>query len=196
MTLVIPNGYANITFRYSQPDQPQPASFSIGAGIGVGTDFTTLATDMGDAWVASLRAGVASTHSLIGVNVEDATQSVFVPRVAFGTGGSVTVDSWAAVVVKKHTNLKGRVHRGRMYLPSMATNTDSDEAGMWVGAAQTDFQGHVDDFFAALGGVDGVTEAALFHDSAGAGSALAPDQIFSLEVTNSIGIQRRRRLKG
>lgn len=187
MTLVIPAGSVNASMIFSFEGSAVRASCSIAIHPTGDVNLPAICGAVGDAWISNYQPVTASSVTLAAVAAETAENSIEIPVGESGDSTSFDNDTYEALVVKKITALKGRKHRGRMYLPGLLSAgsvlIDGTLGPSTVAALQTPTSA----FFADLGAA-GVPE--LLHSD-----ATDPDAILGLVVSPRVGIQRRRRAK-
>lgn len=188
MALVIPAGSVNITWIFGFTGSSVRASCAMACHPTGAIDFGAIAVTSAEAWANNLAAISASSITLSVVNVATAENSIDVPVGVSGEGTAFDNDTYESVVLKKITALKGRAHRGRMYMPGLLPAGSVGIDGSLSPDTVSALQGNVDGFFSDCG-QSGPLE--LLH----ADEATDSDAILGLIVSPRVGIQRRRRAR-
>lgn len=191
MSLVIPDGYAQITYLFGGAGMPNGAATTIGVSNTADLDLEAINTAAKDAYDAGLDMLVSAFCVLTGIRVKLGPVSTGpVAEFPYNLNGSATgaqAPPNVATLVRKLTATGGRQGRGRMYVPG-ATEPDLDEAGRYNTSYTAVLQGHVDAFAASL--ATDLLIPVLFHDEAG--PVTVPTEITSLQVDGLAATQRRR----
>jgi hypothetical protein len=192
MALEIPNGFAQIAYRFALSGDPDVMVSTVGVDLAAntGSDQTNVDT-LADQFMATFPVtAIFAGWTFLGVSARvgvGGTSHVAVeaPRVHAGTATGATPPQNCSVLVKKFSAAAGRRGRGRMYLPPFnlaessvsaagildATSLANQQLGLdlWLGS---DWQFYI------------------LHDSLP--SSLAPTPITQFTVDRMIATQRRR----
>lgn len=191
MPLLIPEGFAQITWLFGGLSAPNGAACTQGVEVGGSQTLPDIADAAKDAWVAGLAHVQDANCVLTGVRVK-AGPNATGPQIEMGyslggtASGSGVVPN-AALLVRKLTNMGGRQGRGRMYVPGF-TEQDVSSSGTIGGAYLANVQGHADTTFDDL--VAALLIPVLFHDAAA--PVTTPTTLVQYTVDATMATQRRR----
>lgn len=188
MTLIIPEGFAQVSFIFGDIAFPTGALSTIGVANGTDLSATAVATAAEDAfstnWMPQFTNDVVleTVRAKLGPNETGA-----MAEVPSGTVGSVNDNNQApnvAILVQKVTALGGRKGRGRMFLPSV--DKDLISPGGSVDVTEIgNLQTAANAFKTAMEAAD--LPLYLLHSD-----ATAPTAITSLSISPKVATQRRR----
>jgi hypothetical protein len=187
----IPEGYAQVTYRFGGSSAPTGAAVTHGILVTGGDDPETIATDAGNRWASEMASVVVNTLLLVDVLVKfgpDATGPSAVVAANFpGLAGAAGTSPAVSFLIRKNTSFGGRAGRGRMYHPGVnepAVNT----SGEILAASVLALQAAADDWLGSW--VTAGNPWVLLHQ---AGSPLTePSIVTSLSVQSVVATQRRR----
>jgi hypothetical protein len=192
--MAIPNGFAEVWFRWELAGDPQPMYTHI--GYSPSGPITQSAVDAGFlAWQTAWRAEVVPATVLIGghILVGDSEGAVrfdsAVPPLAGTASGNQVVQN-TAVLCRKLTGVGGRRNRGRMFGPApLEDHVSSDGVMSATGreAWRVNFEALLPGgaIHTAFGFLD---DPVLFHDT----GSQTPTPITDLIVDLRVATQRRR----
>jgi hypothetical protein len=197
MTVLIPEGFAQVAFRWKTVGDLEAMISTIGVAIPEAADPALLANAMvaiatfpGSICQASL---MSTQYSFVGTEVFARVGGDIVTSESTATTVG-TVSAMApppnncAVLVKKLTNFGGRRNRGRMFLPPCGVNEgEVDSAGIILPARLAILQGQVNVLREQLEAAD--YGPYLFHSS---GPTATATLISALSVQGQIATQRKR----
>jgi hypothetical protein len=205
MTLIIPNGYGQMTLKWRYIPLSRDMTVTFGFFDSAGTAGANAACT---SWRNQLTAiGGPANASAMGTNWQQTGSTCLLrdslgnliagldTTVVTGSGSSATATQpvYLPLVVTKVTAFAGKAHRGRIYPPLTLTDeTTVDAGGSLTGPAVSALQTQWGGFLAAINA--GPYPARLLHGPPGGG--LSPDPVLSLAVRPVAGIQRRRRNRG
>lgn len=186
--MVIPALHAQISHRFRGDAVPRGAVVTYGVGFGGVPLPNDLAADCHDLFAARflplLGPSIAldETIARLGPSPNGPSGSWSVDVLGGNSGGQVTPN--VALLFKKRTNVGGRKHRGRFYLPGII-EAAVDAGGHLAGDAPTDFQAAATQFLSGLA-TAGLPMVVLHSD------ATDPTPVIALVVDNTAATQRRR----
>lgn len=191
--MIIPAGYAQANFRFSNDNNEHRPEVTMGLNIDLyGGSAQDLAEDLVDTWLASNWNGVyTAAFTMDEVAVKFGPNSTGPSGLASATDvGEATgqaVPSNTAAIIRKNTSDGGRAGRGRFYLPGVP-EPDVDSGGNLAGIYLGNLQDISDDFLAALATL--LTPMVVLHS---AGSPITtPSLVTSLTALQRCGTQRDR----
>lgn len=129
MSIVIPEGFAQIRYGWQLTGSTRPMYCTIGCSVAGAADAQELANEMDTAWLstigtpANLVAGATVLPTYVQARFDAGPPSIAsagVPVPTTSAGGAPPPN--VALMVKKLTALGGRRFRGRMFLPAVFTN--------------------------------------------------------------------------
>lgn len=201
MARVIPVGYADVRVVLRAAGDPGPWNVTFGVDLdGVAGDYEAAGSAIADAYANAWLPNSSSQVTLESVDLiigQDGPDHLIysVPDGRSGAGSTGYLPQNCALLVQKRTNLGGRKHRGRMYLPNCLPDSQVDNIGVIVPSTVTAFQTTAADFLEDLnvGGDDGQPPVpmVILHSDLG-GTPPAPTPVTSLNVSGTIATQRRR----
>lgn len=195
--LIIPNGYANVTWIFSLSGVSHQFSFSHGVNFGsfLTFDCQEIADDAAHAFNTGY--GMANAYNawtfvrthVIAQDGGDLFSADSEQNIAgSGGGGSVNTPN-LAMIVKKGTGRAGKHFRGRMFWPCLSLlDADVDNAGNIAPAVLATIDANVQDFFLQWQAEDTVTAPVLLHAS----SPPSPTVVTTWQTEALCGTQRRR----
>lgn len=191
MSLVIPAGFAQITYLFDGPGTPTGAAVTIGVENATGLDPTAIATAAQVAYNTELGPYFDDDFNGDTIRVKLGPNSTGVSADVTAPFSGAAADSDpeppnTALLVQKRTLLGGRSGRGRMYWPGLTSTQVVN--GAIAPATVTALQAAFEDWAAILAGA--FLTPVLFHDELS--PVLAPTEITSLEVQGIAATQRRR----
>lgn len=193
MTLIIPTGFAQVAYRCTLLDDPEPMITTVGLDMSTADpDPTTAAADLLDQWQAAFPpANTFSQYNLqsVTLRIGNGTSSpdlVEVNSPQPGTAVGNPPPQNVTLLVRKLSTLGGRRGRGRMYVPLwMQPESTINANGFLDASARTARQSEINSW---LGGVFGFV---ILH-STGITSTPVPTPITSFVVDARVATQRRR----
>jgi hypothetical protein len=192
--LRIPNGYANIHWRFSLNGSSH--QFSFAHGVKYALDST--AEDMTATGVACMEDGYGygnmyndwtfdSCHAVLNDGGDLFVNDQFVEEPGTGGAGEFPPPN-CSLLVRKNTGRAGRKERGRMYWPLISVlDADVDDTGIIDPTVLGVIAGNVADFKEQLDLSPFVDDIVLLHES-----AETPTVVISWGVESLLGTQRRR----
>jgi hypothetical protein len=194
MSLLIPPGHVQASFRFALVGDAEEMHTTVGYATGAGgATGTALADLLADKFLAAYPAGkIYNSWTFRGVTIyvgqDGGPPAVFESspsKVRIGTAAGSTVPNNSAAVVRKMTDLAGRRGRGRLFIPPFFLGKDSvDGRGYIYQAEIAAFQADIAAWFSGAAW-------RLLH-STGLSAAPAPTPISSFVLQPQIGTQRRR----
>lgn len=190
--VAIPNGYAQVNFRFSGSALPNGAEVTLAISTATGPDTPEeVAEVLGDLWDSTILFGQSSfvvhRDTLVKFGPTATGPSATHASGLSGEAAATTVPPNVAYLVRKQTALGGRSGRGRMYVPG-ANEATITAAGVVDPATRAAQQGLWDDFLEGM-------ETALILPVVlhGPGAPIsAPTPITAFTVDASVATQRRR----
>lgn len=192
--LKIPNGYANISWRFTLASSSHQFSFAHGVKYAVGAT----AADLCATGVAAMDTGYGygnmyndwtfdSVHVILNSGGDLFSADQF--EEAQGTGGAGDFPPPnCALLVRKITGRAGRKERGRMYWPLISVlDADVDDSGQIDPGVLAVIAGNIGDFKTQLDGSPFVDQIVLLHES-----NEVPTDVITWGVEALLGTQRRR----
>jgi hypothetical protein len=195
MAYRIPAGYGLQIMTIDNNNGGSSALSTIRTGFSFSGDASTIEPLLANAtrdglkvlWDNGWLVGPTATYFNIAgtlVRVDNSTQEA----------GTATAADYASpavsTIVKTNTNIVGRQHRGRIYLPGVP-ETLINEAGILDATYVNDVQTAMTNWLTAFNAVSGVGDMVLLHDEETPGDP-APDVIASLVVRSVVGTMRPR----
>lgn len=196
MGIIVPEGYNNATFVFTCAGLTDEMVFSIGyvdSVVDPGTP-NELAETIRNNWTGTgapfIAANMTAEYTFQGVRIvrtvdgEPVLGESMIPVV--GTQSLDSIPANTATLVRKNTAAGGRRNRGRMFIPSVATQgSDVLPSGFWAIGEQSTKQAQIN----VAVGADGtdLLSHVLFHSDGG-----TPTAITSFAVANQVATQRRR----
>lgn len=195
MGVIIPEGYAQLDFRFQLSGKPDPYIFSIGvddfsSGAGLDTDVDALLTTLVSTGHLLNPAKFIGWYTFIGCRATEMTVSGPVvheyPRSVTGTLAKNPCPPNTALLVRKNTAGGGRRNRGRMFMPpAWIGEEDIGPLGNIDASDLSDFQTLMGGFMTDIGAAGLVP--VLLHSDGG-----TPTVVTSLAVQSTVATQRRR----
>jgi hypothetical protein len=200
MAVVIPSGFAQITYNWKHVDANRRWSTVIGVETGIQTAASVGETainayvrnlqDVSDASVAlesvTVRMG-PSTGPAPGITIE-------IPADLAGITSLQGIAANCTLLVRKLTAVGGRANRGRNYWPGLLAESMVGELGEIDPTIRDNFQVIFIDFFADLASgneaASALIPAVILHDEASPATSPAP--VAAIQVDSIVGSQRRR----
>jgi len=200
MAIVIPTGYAQVTYNWKHSASDRRWSTVLGTDHN-GATAGEIEQTFEQAWVEQLSSIQDNSITLESITVRMGPNSGSTPGLSVelpvGLNGDESIQGVSAnctVLVKKLTAVGGKANRGRNYWPGFLAETMVDEVGAIDPVTRDSFQGFFGDFFGALGsGNAGSTEpcpVVILHDAESPSST--PQPVVAILVDSIIGTQRRR----
>ena len=200
MAIVIPTGYAQVTFNW----QHTLSSRGWSTVLGVSHDSAgaaDIAETAIDAWTGNLAIVQDSSITFESVTVRMGPNSGATPGITlevpvneFGSTNLVGIAANCTLLVRKLTNFGGRANRGRNYWPGFLAESMVGEIGDVDPTIVSNFQTIFVDFFGDMASGNGATTAltpnVILHDEAS--PATTPSTVTAVQVDSIIGSQRRR----
>lgn len=201
--LVIPQGHAQVMFRFELAGDPEPMGFTMGVASDDGdtaADVVAVVDAVEFAWkstFANTGAQLLAAYTYRGVvatcNGSDA--GIFpheVVRSTGGTGSGTPPPQNCGVLVKKRTLFGGKRNRGRLYMPPINLDEGTvGPSGDLTSAYTTGQQTGWDTFHTSFTG--GLQRIVILHrQETGDPPPPAPTTVTGFTVQTKIGTQRRR----
>lgn len=201
MTLIIPQDYAAVVQSLRWSGDPEPMAVTYGVSIDTvapPVDPAALASGLQARFAADILPLMASVITLNGCEVRWQNAAppappviAFDPGSAAGGNVGTYLPQNSAFLVHKRTSFAGRVGRGRLYFPGV--NEDQvNNNGTLDGAALTSWNTALNTWLSDILVVPGCNGMVLLHDDGGAGAALPPYAISTLQMDPVIATQRQR----
>lgn len=190
MTAIIPVGFGQVSYIFTQTGASKKASVSIGFALDDDSDLAGMANALGAAWTDTLGDITADTVFLETIAVVTDTIFAEIPYGLHGASTSFDCDIYEGLVIKKTSDRRGRSNRGRNYWPGLLSAGNIGPGGLLASGTVTALQTVADAFLAAFLAVPHVLTMNILHQEAGHGD---PAEVSSLVVSNRVGLQRRRR---
>lgn len=198
MTLVLPQGYAQIIHSFTWTGDPEPFAVTYAVKLDLlNTDPNAVAQECSLAFDNCMPQ---LADNLI-LTITEARCQYDVPPLppaigihASSVAGGLTTDALPqnnAFLIHKFTARAGQSGRGRMYLPGVVQGA-ADDNGLVDGTIKTNLNLAFANLVSALNGGTDVDGMYLLHDSEGAAAGSAPDEVTALITDNVIATQRRR----
>lgn len=202
MTLVIPEGFAEVSVEMRNDADPEPwyITFAIDlatAGGDIELAHATVLAAIG----AGIQPSLSTTTTITGVRYKVGQPSGPPLAVDFaaaldGASAAQRLPQNCAVLVRKATLRAGRPGKGRFFIPSVPEGSVSE-----IGVLETDYrvtmQDQMDEMWLILNAGTGIPETSpptpmvLLHNS-GTPGGVDPTPVTSLQVQSVIATQRRR----
>jgi len=186
---VIPSGFGQANIVFSGGSLPTGAEVTLGFENTVPQTAAACATAIRAAWATHILdqqvTAITLDHVLVKLGPNATGPSAISVSGVTGSINSAGTSPAQALLVRKHTALGGRRHRGRMYVPGFYEgnfNSAGAADSTWLATMQTSFN----DFYAAM--ITAGVDLTLLH----ADGVISPTTITSLEVEVTMGTQRRR----
>jgi hypothetical protein len=190
--MIIPVGYAQVNFRFTSPDLPFGAEFTIGTKWPDGIIPVDGAGHWSGAWGAcGIMDLLDNDLTMAGVRVKlgpNATgPSAEIATSFTGNGGSQGATPNVALLIRKETSLGGHAGRGRFFVPGLPLTSFTND-GHVVSAARASMQDAMDEFYDQTAADDWVP--VVLHNP---GSPITtPTPITRYGVDDRVATQRRR----
>lgn len=196
MALVIPPNYSNWTITLTNASGGSSAESSVSCGAATNGLLTqTDVNRVANIWRDGLKAGWDSGWTVGPVHVvendsgvykvwDDNTQEAGTATAAVYSPPSVSI------IVSKNTGLRGRAHRGRMYMPGVV-ETSVGEDGRLDSGYVTAWQTLVDNLHTALLADASIFSLSLLHSETSP-VANDPDILENFHVQTVVGTMRPR----
>lgn len=204
MSIIIPNGYANVAIHFQCTGRSREYIVTHGLNHFPTTLTADQLADACDAALAgpggpiSVPANMLAAYTYTGITLTLGTPTGPVPGVhagvVAGTAAAGASPGNVAYLVRKHTGRGGKQGRGRMFVPPFnLAETSIDSAGFLssgtAAALTTQWEAYRNNLFATGSGPAMV----LLHGPTKAGGPIpAPDVVTSLSVELEVATQRRR----
>lgn len=204
MALLIPDGFAQITFPMFHASGGRPAAVTFGLDVSA-LPFVTpeFLDDLIIAWgstIGSLMDAGTGTGPPVASVGTGTSEHLTVTGSSINEGGVTgdTLPSAVAVLIKKVTTRGGRRGRGRMFVPWALRDDQVDDVGNISTSPLTNLQTAATDFLTELvAGVDlhNTTPMVLLHEEEGSTAPGSPDPVVQFVVDPVVATQRRRQRK-
>jgi hypothetical protein len=210
MTLLIPPGFAQVTFNHQYVEGAEPAICTMGMDLNsyAGT-LTAAADEIATAWSSIVRFEMSNAVIFLGavlrVGVAGGEPATYeAPRNVNGQDVRAQLTRNTSLLVKKVTARGGRRGRGRMFVPGLLPEFEVDQAGNLTAALIGGLQTVFNNLDTALTGIGGGMQ--LLHDdqvvtsyNPVTGKPVTstinpgpPDPVFQLVVDPRAATQRKR----
>lgn len=193
MTVIIPEGFAQITYRWSSPNFVSGGATSTFGSQLFNDDLSQTAQRWASAWDESLGQIADSDISLVEVTAVTATESASVPGP--GPNGN-TVDSESpsvAVLLRLQSSRRGPRGRGRLFLPGLAASSLVNESGLLTPSYRDELQTLADEW--GTGGVIAERPLVILQGSEGISPPISPPPNVGLPLVDQRVATQRRRLR-
>jgi len=194
MSARIPPGYAEASVQFRLASDPEPMLVSLGLALAIGvTPDVAVTNEIIDLMGDQFRLFVCDDYTIGAGWVtfgQDGPDDIRVDGTQNPQNGSIVSDPLpnnGALLVRKLTALGGRRHRGRMFVPGIASGVVSGNGNVATATVNV-AQAAMNTMLTGLTGLASLTGAALLHNSA----PFNPTEISSFVVVPKIATQRRR----
>lgn len=190
--MLIPPGFANLSFVLTNTMTSQIAMTAIGVSIEDATPSTVIEGAIG-AWEDNFAAIVgeewAGTTVRLSIGTSDPSAPIVIESAPFEGGANTndTAPPQVATLIRKFTLSGGRKGRGRMFIVGPA-EAGIDGGGNFTESQHADNQTRADGFLEDIAAIDGVTSVRLFHTDPDD----APTEVVGLLAVQMVATQRRR----
>lgn len=189
--MVIPEGYAQVNFRFGGNAVPNGAEVTLGVQIAdppksAGVIATAATTHWVDNILPNQTDDIELASVLVKLGPNDTGPFAEVFSGEDGGSASTTWTPQVALLVKKETALGGRKNRGRFYVPGYPESAVESDGFVSPGTV-TGYQANFDAFLADMIAA-GFPPVVLHGDGVGG----LPTAITALRVDGRVGTQRRR----
>jgi hypothetical protein len=189
-TMDLPEFSGDAAWVFDMQGDPDPYIVTIGFATAADSDAEAFIAGMVDTWLDNIRALHSEDITLRetkcvwndGGTLRAFEHAAGVP----GQNSSSVLPQNCALLVRKNTGLAGRKFRGRMYWPSMLSESLVDNIGQIASGTVTTLQGVFDAVFSDLDGLSN-SEVRLLHAN---GDESTPVTSFSVQPV--LATQRRR----
>jgi hypothetical protein len=185
-------GFAQVNWKFTGSAAPRGAEVTMGWDLSAYPNTPEeLAADAAATWVDTFLTFQSSAIELSSVLAKYGPNNIG-PSAEISVGevggqSNATFPPQVSVLVRKLTSAGGRAGRGRFFIPGVGETT-ANESGIIPSDILGNWQGQADDFIDAMVGF-GLVPVVLH----GADSPITvPSPITSLQVSNTVGTQRRR----
>lgn len=191
--LVIPAGFCQITWHFTQPGDSEDMLTSMGFQLDAGVTATDV-EDISAAFASAVATIVAGDQQLTQADfrlgaAEPPYLLIEVPLSGLGFSGSDSLPQNTAGLLKKFSTDAGRAGRGRNYIPSMA-RTIVDQVGTVSPGAVTACNADLETFRSGPALATPFAGLVILH---GAQSPVgAPSDVSSIVLDGKVATQRRR----
>ncbi len=198
MGIRVPENHVELVFRHRIDGDNEDMLCTIGCSedTSIGQGFgQAQANDLSAAWGANVTPYLSPSLRFKGLTARSGPDGLGLTWEVVtdipGTYTGACLPPNCALLIHKRTQSGGRRNRGRFFLPGVPEGT-VDQVGNLMGTYPQSVAGLGPALFAALAGVSGVGELAIFHTTPVGVAGLAPTQITSMDVDQKIATQRRR----
>ena len=187
MTINIPDGYAYITLLFTGLTKSGFATTHVSLELGGSNTLQSAAIAVGTAWEDNVQPLQSSYFVLTNIRAVD-NNNVYEYNPNLTGGSSLDVSpANVSVLVKSTTDLRGREHRGRQYLPGFAFDDKIADDGTLNPAFYDDLTVALNGFGTDL--VDQDLYPVILHSTT---SDSTPTPVTGGGVENKVATQRRR----
>lgn len=200
MSLIIPEGFAQVTIPIRHVSQSREAVVTFGVEWTALIDLVAEVDAIFGSWEQFIGPfideGCVQGPARAAIGTASGENLQIEGTDTFGSSGTASkVPSNVALLVKKATNRGGRRGRGRMYVPWIVDEAQCDDVGQLAGAYRTSLQAAFTNFLTDLAAAAPTGPNApmyLLHSSGGSTTPGAPNEVTSLTVDSLVATQRRR----
>lgn len=191
--MIIPTGYAQANLLFTGLAAPRGAQIELGVALDVGmSNPLAIGAAIYDAWEANLLPLQSTSITLSGCRVKvgpnaSGPDGTYVESDAGGNTSSPAMPPQVALLAKKNTDLGGRAHKGRMFIPGAIENA-ADASGAVSDATIAAYNTALAAFLVAVAASPSPTGLVLLHTD----PLVAPTPIVSITLTALVASQRRR----
>lgn len=183
--ILIPPGHAQLSFLF---DTPAPGGLRRSVcTMGVEIDgLPSKLTQVNNAFVENIWTPLGSQscayRGIIAVTAEISYEQ---PRNIVGPISKQPCTPNTCILVRKTTDFRGRMNRGRNYWPGMCYEDDMDSTGVLDPADHAGYQQNFQDFYDELVGAE--VQPVILHEA-----PALPTYVTGFAVDNVVATQRRR----
>lgn len=190
--MIIPLGFAQVSFIHTIANTARPAVCTLGLNVGqAGGTITDQAEILRTAWSDEIMAAISDDAQLTGVHLKygpNATgQAVLIPAATTGSDSGEAGAPNTAFLVRKVTGEGGRTGRGRFFIPGVPEGS-INSGGVISGGKRELLQQNLDNFWDDLVAND--LDPVLLHGEGVV--AESPYLITQFAVQERAATQRRR----
>lgn len=194
MTVIIPEGYAQLTLIYTGPMFVSGGGATVLGFGGESDPITTIpifADALAGSWIDNIKPITDSNLRLERIHWAGPTQSGDVPVAEAGGQSRTSISPNVATLVSYTSLFKGRRGRGRSYLPALLAQTEVDESGAITLTKVDTIQAAINSFF---GDLPASPQVILQRDEPGQKTPPLdpPPEVVSRTVAVRAASQRRR----
>lgn len=199
MPLVIPPGFGQASFEFSNAGDPESWYMTLGVDLDADTTpWIDSADSLVSAMAQTISLGMSTSTTFVGVHLAVGQDGgpplrVFSSSGVTGSSASDKLPQNSAVLIQKNTARAGRTGRGRMYVPNWIDEGKVDNVGRINTTERSALQTIMQDFYGELTNpVTTVPVPPVLLHNGGVPGGTTPTPIISFTVDPVIATQRRR----